>query len=206
VEERAQQAAFDERLAVLNLILDAIEAQTAEALEREAVVIEVRDVLRTAKSRIVDGESAGAVLDEIAMERTAELETRMSAGTLPPSDVRLSRLTIEQLRKLERTGAAAGGGAEAFDTLSEAYAQLVVDMQQLSEGASSQLENAFAFVEQTFGNEREMLVFVSDLSTRPTTMRFINTFGSDGYALYSERLAVQEHRNDLLARASELAL
>jgi hypothetical protein len=36
VAERAQQAAFDERLAVLNLMLDAIEVRVGEALEREA--------------------------------------------------------------------------------------------------------------------------------------------------------------------------
>ena len=205
VEERAQHAAFDERLAVLNLMLDAVETQASEALEQEAVVIEVRDALRLVKSRIIDGESASAVLEEIAKEQAAELEARMSTGTLPPSSVRLSKLTIEKLRMLERTGAAAGGGVEAFDALSEAYAQLVADMQHVSENTSQHLENAFSFVVQTFGNEREMLVFVSDLSTRPTTMRFINAFGSEGYATYSERLAVQEHRNDLLARAQELS-
>ena len=205
VEERAQHAAFDERLAVLNLMLDAVETQASEALEQEAVVIEVRDALRLVKSRIIDGESASAVLEEIAKEQADELEARMSTGTLPPSSVRLSKLTIEKLRMLERTGAAAGGGVEAFDALSEAYAQLVADMQHVSENTSQHLENAFSFVVQTFGNEREMLVFVSDLSTRPTTMRFINAFGSEGYATYSERLAVQERRNDLLARAQGLS-
>ena len=206
VEERAQRAAFDERLAVLNLILDAVETQASQALEREAVVVEVRDALRQAKERIVGGESAGTVLDELAQERTAELETRMSSGTVPADEVRLRKLVVEQLRSLQRDGAAAGGGAQAFDEIGAAYAQMVADMQQFAANASAQLENAFAFVVQTFGNEREMLVFVSDLSTRPTTMRFVNMFGSEGYATYSERLAVQERRNNLLDRANELAL
>ena len=206
VEERAQRAAFDERLAVLNLILDAVETQASQALEREAVVVEVRDALRQAKERIVGGESAGTVLDELAQERTAELETRMSSGTVPADEVRLRKLVVEQLRSLQRDGAAAGGGAQAFDEIGAAYAQMVADMQQFAANASAQLENAFAFVVQTFGNEREMLVFVSDLSTRPTTMRFVNMFGSEVYATYSERLAVQERRNNLLDRANELAL
>ena len=206
VEERAQRAAFDERLAVLNLILDAVETQASQALEREAVVVEVRDALRQAKERIVGGESAGTVLDELAQERTAELETRMSSGTVPADEVRLRKLVVEQLRSLQRDGAAAGGGAQAFDEIGAAYAQMVADMQQFAANASAQLENAFAFVVQTFGNEREMLVFVSDLSTRPTTMRFVNMFGSEGYTTYSERLAVQERRNNLLDRANEPAL
>ena len=206
VTERAQQAAFDERIAVLNLILDALETQASQALEREAVVIEVRDALRQAKPRIVDGKPAGAAIDELASERADELETRMASGTVPAEEVRLRKLVVEQLRLLQRDGAAAGGGPQAFDAISKAYAQLVDDMRQTAADASAQLENAFSFIAQTFGNEREMLVFVSDLSTRPTTMRFVNAFGSEGYAAYSERLAVQEHRNDLLDRANELAL
>ena len=206
VTDRAQRAAFDERLAVLNLILDAVETQASQALEREAVIVEVRDALRQAKERIVGGEPAGAVLDELAQERTAELETRMSSGTVPAGEVRLRKLVVEQLRSLQREGAAAGSGAQAFDEISAAYAQMVADMRQFVADTSSQLENAFEFVAQTFGNDREMLVFVSDLSTRPTTMRFVNAFGSEGYTTYSERLDVQEHRNDLLDRANELAL
>ena len=206
VTERAQRAAFDERLAVLNLILDAVEGCALEALEREAVVFEVRDALRHAKDRIAGGEQAGSVLDELASKRAAELELRISSGTVSADEVRLHKLVIEQLRALQRVGAAAGAGGGAFDVLSASYAQLVTDMRQFAADASSQLENAFTFVAQTFGNEREMLVFVSDLSTRPTTMRFVNAFGSEGYATYSERLAVQERRNELLDRANELAL
>ncbi len=206
VTQRAQKAAFDERLAVLNLILDAIETQATQALEREAVVVEVRDALRQAKDRVIGGELAGAVLDELAGERAADLEARLSSGVVPADEVRLRRLVIERLRQLQRDGSAAGGGAEAFSEISEAYARLVADMHQFAAGTSAQLENAFAFVVDTFGNEREMLVFVSDLSTRPTTMRFVNAFGSEGYTAYSERLAVQERRNDLIDRANKLVL
>ena len=206
VVERAQRAAFDERLAVLNLILNAVETQTSRALEREAVVVETRDALRQAKPLIVGGEPAGAVVDELASERLGELDARMSSGTTSAEEVRLRKLVIEQLRSLQSVGAAAGSGTPAFNAISEAYTQLVDEMRQLASETSSQLENAFSFIVETFGNEREMLVFVSDLSTRPTTMRFVNAFGSEGYATYSERLDVQEHRNNLLDRANELAL
>ena len=206
VVERAQRAAFDERLAVLNLILDAVETQASQALEREAVIVEVRDALRQAKPRIVDGEPASAVIDELVGELAGELETRMSSGTVPAEEVRLRKLAIEQLRSLQHESAGAGGGMPAFSTISDAYTRLVDGMRQFAADTSTQLENAFSFIAQTFGNEREMLVFVADLSTRPTTMRFVNAFGSDGYAAYSERLAVQERRNDLLDRANELAL
>jgi len=206
VVERAQQAAFDERLAVLNLILDAVETQTAQALESKAVVMEVRDALRAAKNRIVGGEAPDSVLEELAAQRQNELETRNATGTTTPEEVRLQKLVVGRLRALERVGATEAGGEAAFDALGTAYTQLVDDMRSLASDASIQLENAFSFVEQTFGNEREMLVFVSDLSTRPTTMRFVNAFGSSGYTTYSERLAVQEHRDSLLDRANELTL
>ena len=206
VADRAQNAAFDERLAVLNLILDAVETWASQALEREATIAQLRDALRQGKDLIVGGESAAAVIEELVKERTAELEARMAAGTIPAGEVRLRKLVVEQLRLLERENAAAGSGQKAFEEISASYAQLVADMRQFASDASTRLENAFSFVAQTFGNEREMLVFVSDLSTRPTTMRFVNVFGSDGYATYSGRLAVQERRDDLVNRANELAL
>ena len=205
VADRALRAAFDERLAVLNLVLDAVEAQVAEALEREAVVIGLRDALRGAKERIVGGEQAGAVLGEIADKRAAELETSVSAGTLPASELRLRRLLIGRLRELGRAGDAADRGEEAFEALSRAYGELVADMRSFADGASAKLENAFDFIEQTFGNEREMLVFVSDLSTRPIAMRFVNSFGSEGYDKFSERLDVQGRRDELVSRASSMA-
>ena len=205
VEERARKAAFDERLAVLNLILDAVETGAADTLEREAVIIEIRDALRQAKSRILDGEVASDVLESLASERTTELETLSSTGTASADELRLRRLVINQLRALERVDAK-GSGAEAFEALNSEYRALVSDMQSHASEASASLENAFAFIAQTFGNEREMLVFVSDLSTRPIAMRFVNTFGSDGYTTYSERLDVQTHRHDLLDRANGLAL
>ena len=206
VVERARNAAFDERLAVLNLLLDAIETTASHTLEREAVVVEVRDALRLAKPRIIGGEPAGAVIDELARDRAGELDARMSSGTVPAEEVRLRKLVVEQLRSLMRSCASAGEGVRAFDALGEAYAQLVGEMGRCAEEASAQLENAFSFIVHTFGDEREMLVFVADLSTRPTTMRFVNAFGSEGYAAYSGRLAVQERRNSLLDRVNALEL
>ena len=92
--------------------------------------------------------------------------------------MRLRRLVIGQLRAFERIGAPIADGKAAFDALGAAYSQSVDGMRQLAADASRQLENAFEFIAHTFGNEREMLVFVSDLSTRATTMRFVNAFGS----------------------------
>jgi DNA polymerase III delta prime subunit len=57
VRERARKAALDERLALLDLMVDAVSAQCADVLERERVTFAVRDALRQAKPLIEGGTS-----------------------------------------------------------------------------------------------------------------------------------------------------
>ena len=67
------------------------------------------------------------------------------------------------------------------------------------------MQNGIAFVDECFGDGREMLVFLAELSTRTTTMRFISSFGSDAYYERSGELKGDETRNTLAARVRELA-
>ena len=62
---RARGAEFDERVALLGLMLDAVANSCAHALEQEEVVIELRDILRDAKPKLLEGaagdDTVGAV-------------------------------------------------------------------------------------------------------------------------------------------------
>ena len=55
---RARGAEFDERVALLGLMLDAVATACARALEQEEVVIELRDILRDA-AEVARGSSGG---------------------------------------------------------------------------------------------------------------------------------------------------
>ena len=91
IVKRAKEAAFDERLALLGLMLDGVSGLAAKALEREAVLMDVRDVLRAKKERIISGASAKDELAAAIAEREERLEKRQKADTATAIDLRVAR-------------------------------------------------------------------------------------------------------------------
>ena len=89
--------------------------------------------------------------------------------------------------------------------LNRTYRDEVNAIDPLVVRVQEEMGNAIAFVEDCFGDGREMLVFLAELSTRTTTMRFISSFGSDAYYERSNELKVDEARDNLNARVRELA-
>ncbi|MDO5117335.1 MAG: methyltransferase domain-containing protein, partial [Eggerthellaceae bacterium] len=68
------------------------------------------------------------------------------------------------------------------------------------------LDNAFAFIDEAFNQKRELLVFVTELTARTTTMKFLNRFGSDSYFAHNQDLLVEDNRQKIAERISELPM
>ncbi|MBR3182029.1 MAG: methyltransferase domain-containing protein [Eggerthellaceae bacterium] len=206
IETRAKNAEFDERVALLGLVLDALSAQCSRALDQEGVVIELRDMLREAKPKLLDG---GTVEDAIVVpmrKREAALARKVAAGTAKQAYQRKERLVISALKdivakcSLERTEE----GPEAFATVNAAYHDQVDGIQPLVDEADSSMTSAFRFIESCFGNSREMLVFMAELSTRAATTQFIAHYGNDRYYAHNDELQVDVSRKNLSDRVREL--
>ena len=208
IRERAQAAKFDERLALLSLVLDAIGRHATQTLEREDLVVAARDILRGAKADIVDGGTVEDVIGQILAARQERLQRMVQASSVSVSSVRKSHLIIDFLKRLMAACTLAGteSGPEAFATIQGIYQEEVAQMKESSVQASSELANAFTFVEDVFGDGRELLVFTTELTARKSCARFIARFGSEAYDRHSERLMVGERREKLMAQIDELDL
>lgn len=208
IVKRAKEAAFDERLALLGLMLDGVSGLAAKALEREAVLTDVRDVLRAAKGRIISGASAKDELAAAIVEREERLEKRQKADTATAIDLRVARLAVAMLKgfvahcDLQQSMQ----GAAAFEVVQADFKAEVETLQPLVDQASAAIDNAFSFIDQAFGADREQLVFVTELTARRATARFINRFGSDSYYAHNDELMVDARRDDLLSEIDKLEL
>lgn len=208
IVKRAKEAAFDERLALLGLMLDGVSGLAAKALEREAVLMDVRDVLRAAKECIISGASAKDELAAAIAEREERLEKRQKADTATAIDLRVARLAVAMLKgfvahcDLQQSVQ----GAAAFEVVQADFKAEVETLQPLVDRASAAIDNAFSFIDQAFGADREQLVFVTELTARRATARFINRFGSDSYYAHNDELMVDARRDDLLSEIDKLEL
>lgn len=205
IRQRAKDAAFDERLALIGLVLDALSGECASALDREDVVVELRDVLRAAKPELLAGASVESAVSARTLEREAMLARREATGVAAASFVRRERLVVARLKDLARACALEKKveGPDAFSVIQGAYRDDVAALEPLAGAVSEKMDNAFDFVDACFGT-REMLVFMAELATRKPTTRFIARYGNSRYYERNEELQVDSARMGLAERASLL--
>lgn len=205
---RAQAAAFDERLALLGLMLDGIAGVAATALEREVVLVSVRDALRQVKPALLAGASLEDSLAPIIAAKEDRLAQTKKTDVAAAQTVRAQMLALRMLKgfvahcDLEHATA----GAPAFEMIQDDFKAEVATLQPLADDAKSQIGGAFAFIDRAFGNDREQLVFVTEATARPAIARFISRFGSDSYYAHNADLMVDQRRDDLLSEIEELGL
>ncbi|MEE0845009.1 MAG: methyltransferase domain-containing protein [Eggerthellaceae bacterium] len=206
IVERAKAAEFDERVALISLLLDTLARECSEVLEQEGVVLQLRDLLRDAKGELVNG---GASVDEALVSRVerreAALERRMAAGTAAHALVRREKLVIALLRDfiarciIEKTTE----GEAAFRTVEAAYREEVGKIKPAAAKVSARMDAAFDFIDECFAS-REMLVFMAELATRKATTQFVAHYGNEKYYQHNEELQVDAARMGLAERASML--
>ena len=208
IVSRAREAEFDERVALLGLLLDALSTACSKALEQEETAITLRDILRDAKPKLLDGASVDDTLVAVVDVREKALARKVASGTAKPAYERKENLIIGKLKALveqcrvEKTEA----GPEAFATISTAYRAEVDRIDPLVKDADAKITNAFEFIEKVWKNAREMLVFVAELTTRQATTQFIAHYGNESYYAHNDELQVDAHRRNLSERVRALDL
>lgn len=206
IKNRAEAADFDERIALIGLLLDALAGDCDAVLEQEAIVLQLREVLRGAKDALVRGGAIDTVFMPVVDKRESALERKATSGIMPNAAIRRERLVIAKLKEfaarctMEKTRE----GDEAFHTLERAYKEEVAKIQPAVDAVGAKMDNAFAFVDECFGG-REMLVFVAELATRKATTQYLAHYGNDAYYKHNDQLQVDSARMGLEDRASMLA-
>ena len=207
IVERAQEAAFDERVALLGLVLDALSSECSKALDQDKLVLALRDALREAKPKLLEGASVEDAVMAPVREREAEIERKTAADTATQSLMRGEGLFVRKMRDIAAVCTRAGteSGPEAFQTVNATYRSEADSVEPLVKEVQAKVQNAIEFVEECFGDGREMLVFLAELSTRTTTTQFISKFGSEAYYKRNDELKVDEARKNLASRVRDLS-
>ena len=202
---RAKEAEFDERVALMGLLLDALSTSCAKALDQEAVAMQLRDVLRQAKPELLAGATAEDSVGRRIRERQDSLDRKVDAGLLSKPKIRAEKLVIRALRDIANACVAARTpeGDQAFHTVEVTYKEEVAKIRTLAEEADMRMTHAFEFVEQAYGT-REMIIFVAEVTTRQTTTQFIAHYGNEKYYKHNQSLKVDESARSLSERISSL--
>ena len=200
IVNRARRASFDEKLAILGLLLDALseEFQALDTAESAtAALLQAMKEIRLSLSE--PGEDVFPALDRQTAVLRGALEGE--GASLAPDAAARARLRktldmlAEQGEALRRDGVE--NGTEALRWMKGDYDRRIKERKAEAETAGAHLSHAFAFCREAFSQGQELLIFVTELSVNPHANRFIARHGSADYAAHSRELLFYERRQEI---------
>lgn len=218
IRSRASAAPFDERIAVVNLLITVIlhEVHAQQRYEKSCRAIK-HQLLALASA--TDGSEAADVLaqiDKCVAQATTQLVEVQNAGKA--SSEQLAELTStvsiwEQIRTqahraaMESSAQNTSGqdaGSMVFSATKEAFNNACRTMVDDVRAITTHVDNGLAFLESAFGSGQEMLVMVSRLSCDQTFMSFVSAHPLASFVQQSKNLMFYERGLDLLDEAQAL--
>ncbi|MDO5409596.1 MAG: AAA family ATPase [Lachnospiraceae bacterium] len=228
--EKLWQAPFDERLSVLGLLIGRLNELFTDVMERDAfvsefyeVLIDYREQLEQAQEKLSESaeaaESAEAEKDSVLARRAAidmltrmierrnqELEDKKEAGLINRMEERCSRRVLSELEAKEHLllTADCDTASESFAMIKAGFNRETAGLEEQTEQVSQALEYAFDFVEKAFGEDQELVVFITELSLSYYAIRFISDNGCTRYYRYNKTLLSGEQQKEILQQIEEL--
>lgn len=197
VYARIYAAAFDERLSVVNLLLDGLRtdfAGTAGEIYRTdcwyAFLKEYRSLLDKTKD-------ARASYDELLLKKESEILAAKESGFYTRTEERHQKYLLECFRENRP-----GNGKDAKESFAQARAGFDLQREKMECAVcdmAKELEYAFDFMEQAFENGQEMVVFVTELTLGADSARFLAEHTCERYLKYNEQLLIGTRKAELLS-------
>ena len=192
IGSRAKDAGFDERYALLGLMLEAVSRECAELLAEDSDMMQVKNTLSDVQSAYAEGANAAKLLRESAAELDLERERLTAANNL-------SKKKDDSLimRKALLTGYALLA-ENGFETVKQQFARDAGELSKKADSTKEHMNNMFRFCSSTFGTGQELLIILTEVAANPNTARFIGIYGCDEYYRYDKELMFHERRLEII--------
>lgn len=208
---RAREAAFDERLSLVGMLLDRVLADMQEVMEQAAYLTELRALLQAVKKAAPPDSRPGQVaacMEELQERKRGQLSARDRAGNLSREERRRYQMVLQFLKEAGKTvmTGEADDGEQAFALVKERYEAAVSAMRGETERVQGELHHLFVFAGEAFAEGNELLILVTELTVSSAGAGFIAAFGSPDYQRYSRELMLSERQSQIQGQIAKLEL
>ena len=136
------------------------------------------------------------MLDQLLWKRRTAMKQAKEAGQLDKESRDLRQREINALedyrQRLDREAVAPEG---AMDAVRGWFGQEVQRRKELAEATKTMFDNAFRFLETTFGHGQELVIFVTEITAGYDTSWFVEQFGCDAYFRHNRELLFDSARH-----------
>lgn len=194
---RIYAAAFDERLSVVNLLLDGLSAFFEKVQENKQITDNWYEFLKEYQRRLKEGEVPVDCYQALFEERMAVVEAEKQAEVCTKAQA----ARWERIFALWKENVPNGGldAKESFTQAKAGFDRQRETLENAEQEAVNALEHAFDFMEQAFENGEEMVVFVTELTLTPEAAMFLSEHTCERYMTYNEQLLIGKRKRELLS-------
>lgn len=205
--EQAARAPFDERLSVISLILSKLNNEFRRIANRENILELVFGRLKTYKESQEAEEQPFRYMEQLLEEYRLEYEGKKKAGLLTRDEQYEYRDAGELLGRYAQAvrGETENRKDEVFSRLADLFGKDREEYETLCRDGLGMLEYAFDFMEGTFGDSQEMVIFITELNTSYYAVRFLEENECERYFQYNKRLLFEDREKDILIRLDRLS-
>ncbi len=194
----AQRGSFEERFTVVNLVLAYFNGLFADYGRSDGNLVLLHEALKYFKTFLAGqtdmdcmegfiGKRRDSLAVKVQAELISEKERIRENWVLKKLDAYRLVLRKEHVTKKE----------EGFDRVRQMFREEIELRRQTVENIGRQLQMAFHFLEDSFGDGQEMVLFVSGLTRNEQAMEFISVHGCEEFLRFSESLLYRKREEEL---------
>ncbi len=202
-KSKLKKASFDEKLSMINLLMDSLN-QEFYLYDKN---FKVQKRLQSEIVSIVKGADDTADLTKEIRLRKESLENEYSqkAGEhlMDKESELVLRLTANALSDLEEY-LVKDGGEDKKNLIKSWYQAREQERRAYADKVSDHLKNCFGFLSGVYGEEQELVLFLTRLDSGHYSLSFIQKEGSKEYYEYNKMLLLRDVRQDITAEILSL--
>lgn len=210
IDRRAKDSKFDERLSLLNLLLDAVGDSMKSVIAQEDRIIMIMNTIRSLKNEFgrLNGMDVAELLKKKAEKVEKDAEKEKASGILSETNAIINLQAVNMLRAMVAHIAEMqpDTGMSAFQIIKSDFDAENIKLKEHAKETREKLENMFLFCENVFPEGQELIILVTELTLRSTAARFIGKYGCDGYFRNNKNLLFYERKADIIRQIQELNL
>lgn len=193
---RIERAGFDERLSVVNLLLDALSGYFHRMAAETYITDAWYEFLKNYRREAEQAENPPDCYKQLLQEREERVSQAKAAGLYTKETAGYEQYVLEKLAEyMPETGLFA---KESFASAKQGFDVQRMQLEDLETSVGAALEHAFTFMEHAFENGQEMVIFVTELTLNTEAVLFLAEHENEKYLKYKDALLVGTKRGELL--------
>ncbi|MCR5120893.1 MAG: AAA family ATPase [Ruminococcus sp.] len=204
LKSRASSAKFDERYAMLGMLLDAVMSEMKQAMFTDDLLVKLLGLLKEYKKVSMEPGDQVQKLAVIRRGAEKELDSRVQSRSLSEDDRELYTKLLDILYKDILIAKAAPG--REFAAVKADFDSRVKEYDDYVRRTSERAGNMFRFVKEVFREGQELIILVTELTANPVSARYLGRYRIDEYLSTADELVFHKRNVEILQEITELKL